>query len=46
MSLMGLDVEGPIETFVLPIAFAILFGLRWTTWCSSRAASARSTFTA
>ena len=27
MSLMGLDVEGPIETFVLPIAFAILFGL-------------------
>jgi RND superfamily putative drug exporter len=27
MSLMGLDVEGPIETFVPPIAFAILFGL-------------------
>jgi uncharacterized membrane protein YdfJ with MMPL/SSD domain len=27
MSLMGLDVKGPIETFVPPIAFAILFGL-------------------
>ena len=27
MSLMGLDVTGPIETFVPPIAFAILFGL-------------------
>src|SRR6187431_401773 len=27
MNLMGLDVEGPIETFVPPIAFAILFGL-------------------
>jgi putative drug exporter of the RND superfamily len=27
MSLTGLDVEGPIETFVPPIAFAILFGL-------------------
>jgi len=27
MGLMGLDVKGPIETFVPPIAFAILFGL-------------------
>jgi uncharacterized membrane protein YdfJ with MMPL/SSD domain len=27
MNLMGLDVKGPIETFVPPIAFAILFGL-------------------
>lgn len=27
MSLMGLDRTGPIETFVPPIAFAILFGL-------------------
>ena len=27
MSLMGLDQTGPIETFVPPIAFAILFGL-------------------
>jgi uncharacterized membrane protein YdfJ with MMPL/SSD domain len=27
MGLMGLDVTGPIETFVPPIAFAILFGL-------------------
>jgi uncharacterized membrane protein YdfJ with MMPL/SSD domain len=27
MSLTGLDVKGPIETFVPPIAFAILFGL-------------------
>jgi putative drug exporter of the RND superfamily len=27
MSLTGLDVTGPIETFVPPIAFAILFGL-------------------
>jgi putative drug exporter of the RND superfamily len=27
LSLMGLDREGPIETFVPPIAFAILFGL-------------------
>jgi putative drug exporter of the RND superfamily len=27
MSLLGLDVTGPIETFVPPIAFAILFGL-------------------
>jgi RND superfamily putative drug exporter len=27
MNLVGLDVEGPIETFVPPIAFAILFGL-------------------
>src|SRR6187431_196100 len=27
LGLMGLDVEGPIETFVPPIAFAILFGL-------------------
>jgi RND superfamily putative drug exporter len=27
MSLMGLDKTGPIETFVPPIAFAILFGL-------------------
>jgi RND superfamily putative drug exporter len=27
MSLTGLDREGPIETFVPPIAFAILFGL-------------------
>ncbi len=27
MNLMGLDVTGPIETFVPPIAFAILFGL-------------------
>jgi RND superfamily putative drug exporter len=27
LDLMGLDREGPIETFVPPIAFAILFGL-------------------
>ncbi len=27
LSLMGLDQTGPIETFVPPIAFAILFGL-------------------
>jgi RND superfamily putative drug exporter len=27
LGLMGLDVTGPIETFVPPIAFAILFGL-------------------
>jgi putative drug exporter of the RND superfamily len=27
LSLMGLDRKGPIETFVPPIAFAILFGL-------------------
>ena len=27
MSLTGLDTTGPIETFVPPIAFAILFGL-------------------
>ena len=27
LSLMGLDTTGPIETFVPPIAFAILFGL-------------------
>ena len=27
MSLVGLDTTGPIETFVPPIAFAILFGL-------------------
>ncbi len=27
MELMGLDRTGPIETFVPPIAFAILFGL-------------------
>jgi uncharacterized membrane protein YdfJ with MMPL/SSD domain len=27
MGLTGLDVKGPIETFVPPIAFAILFGL-------------------
>ena len=27
MSLTGLDKTGPIETFVPPIAFAILFGL-------------------
>ena len=27
LDLMGLDRTGPIETFVPPIAFAILFGL-------------------
>ena len=35
LSLTGLDRTGPIETFVPPIAFAILFGYRWTTWSSS-----------
>ena len=46
LSLTGLDTTGPIETFVPPIAFAILSGCRWTTWSSSRAGSARSTSTA
>ena len=31
LGLTGLDQTGPIETFIPPIAFAILFGLRWTT---------------
>ena len=33
--LTGLDMTGPIETFVPPIAFAILFGLSMDYWCSS-----------
>ena len=35
LGLTGLDVTGPIETFVPPIAFAICSGSRWTTWYSS-----------
>ena len=46
MELTGLDKTGPIETFVPPIAFAILFGLSMDYMVFLEAASERSTSTA
>jgi RND superfamily putative drug exporter len=46
LNLTGLDRKGPIETFVPPIAFAILFGLSMDYMVFLTAGSVRSTSTA
>ena len=41
-SLLGITKAGPIEVFLPVLMFAILFGCRWTTRCSSSVACTKS----